>query len=135
MARKSLRLPSSWATEINLQSRCRGGILTPKIGAASPSDCPDAGAMEATRPASAIAATSTKAIRLIRCLLQSGFRTGVITCNPESGLPATISGAIETPRGSPQRRAAADKARLVRLVRHDIRAELPVHRCPYAVKM
>src|SRR5262245_15335559 len=30
MARKSLRLPSSWATEINRQSRYPGGILTPK---------------------------------------------------------------------------------------------------------
>jgi hypothetical protein len=34
MARKSLRLPSSWATEISLQSRYPAGILTPKIGAA-----------------------------------------------------------------------------------------------------
>src|SRR5262249_23033713 len=71
MARKSLRLPSSWATEINLQSRYPGGILTPKIGAASPSACPDVGAMEATTPASATTATSTKTIRLIRCLLHT----------------------------------------------------------------
>src|SRR5215831_11284131 len=36
-ARKSLRLPSSWATEINFQSRNPGGILIPKMGAASSS--------------------------------------------------------------------------------------------------
>src|SRR5216683_2898603 len=69
MARKSLRLPSSWATEINLQSRYPGGIVTPKIGAASPSACPEAGAMLATKPASAKPATSAKTIHLIRCLL------------------------------------------------------------------
>src|SRR5262245_34767568 len=70
IARRSLRSPSSWATEITLQSRYPGGIVTPKIGAASPSACPDAGAMEATTPASATPATSTKTIRLMRCLLQ-----------------------------------------------------------------
>src|SRR3954451_6628593 len=43
MARKSLRLPSSWATEINFQSRCLGGNLPSKIAAASPLLCPDAG--------------------------------------------------------------------------------------------
>src|SRR5260221_6049914 len=32
MARISLRLPSSWATEINLQSRYPGGMLLTKIG-------------------------------------------------------------------------------------------------------
>src|SRR5882672_1280478 len=32
MARISLRLPSSWATEINLQSRYPGGMLVRKIG-------------------------------------------------------------------------------------------------------
>src|SRR6266480_4289744 len=69
MARRSLRLPSSWATEINLQLRYPAGILTPKIGAASPSACPDAGAMWATTPASATTATSTKTIRLIGCLI------------------------------------------------------------------
>src|SRR5688500_877465 len=70
MARRSLRSPSSWATEINLQSRYPGGIVTPKIGAASPSACPDAGAMEAITPAAATTATSAKTIRLIRGLLQ-----------------------------------------------------------------
>src|SRR4029450_2713451 len=40
MARRSLRLPSSCATEINLQSRYPGGILTPKSGAASSSTSP-----------------------------------------------------------------------------------------------
>src|SRR5579862_1298932 len=42
MARKSLRLPSSWATEINLQSRYPGGILPPKIGELSSSAPPAA---------------------------------------------------------------------------------------------
>src|SRR5262249_5996170 len=70
MARKSLRLPASWATEINLHSRYPGGLLTPKIGAASPPACPDAGAMEATMAATATTATSNRAIRLIGCLLQ-----------------------------------------------------------------
>src|SRR5215469_2017351 len=36
-ARKSLLLPASWATEINFQSRNPGGILIPKMGAASSS--------------------------------------------------------------------------------------------------
>src|SRR5271165_7056743 len=66
IARKSLRPPSSWATEINLQSRYPEGILTPEIGATSPSDCPDAGPMSATTPGSAPAATSTKTIRPMR---------------------------------------------------------------------
>src|SRR5262249_58849684 len=68
-ARKSLRLPASWATEINLHSRYPGGILTPKIGAASPPACPDAGAMEATMAATATTATSNRAIRLLGGLL------------------------------------------------------------------
>src|SRR5271165_277360 len=71
IARKSLRLPSSWATEFNLQPRYPEGILTPEIGAASPSDCPDAAPMSATTPVSAPTATSTKTIRLMRSLLQS----------------------------------------------------------------
>src|SRR5438874_5639195 len=69
MARRSLRSPASWATEINRQSRYPGGMVTPKIGAAAPSARPEAGAMEATTPASATTATSTKTIRLIRYLL------------------------------------------------------------------
>src|ERR1700730_1446326 len=40
MARRSLSLPSSWATEINLQSRYPGGILIPKIGELSSSGPP-----------------------------------------------------------------------------------------------
>jgi len=40
-----------------------GGILTPKIGAASSSACPDAGAVKATMRATAATATSKKAIR------------------------------------------------------------------------
>src|SRR5271166_3569223 len=68
-ARKSLSLPSSWVTEIKLQLRYPGGILTPKIGAASPSACPDAGAMETTSPASATTATIKRAIRFIGFLL------------------------------------------------------------------
>src|ERR1700689_3568512 len=35
MARRSLLLPASWATEITLQSRYPEGIVTPKIGDAS----------------------------------------------------------------------------------------------------
>src|SRR5438105_7479170 len=70
MARISLRSPSSWATEINFQSRYPGGILVTKIGAASPSACPDAGAMEATTPATVTTAISKKAIRVMRYLLR-----------------------------------------------------------------
>src|ERR1700735_2400605 len=56
MARISLRLPSSWATEINLQSRYSGGILPPKIGEPSSPDW--LGAMVAAEPASTAAAAS-----------------------------------------------------------------------------
>src|SRR5580700_4129472 len=35
-ARRSLTLPSSWATEISFQSRYPGGIVIPKTGSASP---------------------------------------------------------------------------------------------------
>src|SRR3984885_12394560 len=65
MARISLRLPASWATEINLQSRYPGGILIPKMGTASSSARPDKGAVEARTPATDAIATSQKEIRLI----------------------------------------------------------------------
>src|SRR6266536_626599 len=61
MARRSLRVPSSWATEINLQSRYPAGILTPKIGAASSSACPDANG-SAARMVSAMTIPSTRII-------------------------------------------------------------------------
>src|SRR5580700_10554895 len=61
-ARRSLRLPASWATEINFQSRYPGGILIPKIGAASSSACPDAGAQKKTTPAKVATATRKKVI-------------------------------------------------------------------------
>src|ERR1700686_5025636 len=69
IARISFRFPASCATEISFQSRYPAGILIPKIGAAAPSACSDAGVMWATAPASAMTATRTKAIRLIQCLL------------------------------------------------------------------
>ena len=47
-ARKSLSLASSWATEINLQSRYPVGILTPEIGEASSSACPAPRSTDAT---------------------------------------------------------------------------------------
>src|ERR1700723_2422777 len=65
MARRSSRLPASWATEINVQSRYPAGTLPPKIGAPSPSDWPDAGATYGTAPADATIAASTKTIRRI----------------------------------------------------------------------
>jgi hypothetical protein len=49
-AAKLCRLPSSWATEINLQSRYPGGIFVTKIGAAESSACRDAGAVNAIIP-------------------------------------------------------------------------------------
>ena len=57
MARKSLRLPSSWATEISLQSRYPGGILTPKIGEPSLSAPPAVKGVEAMMHAVAAAAS------------------------------------------------------------------------------
>src|SRR5580692_99512 len=66
-ARRSLRLPSSWATEINLQSRYPGGILIPKMGAASSSVFRDARAEAPTTPATVATATSKKAAHFIRC--------------------------------------------------------------------
>src|ERR1700728_582664 len=69
MARISLRLPSSWAKEINFQSRYPGGILIPKIGAASSSAFPDAGAEYAAMPATAATASVKKVIHFIAFLL------------------------------------------------------------------
>src|SRR5579862_4209850 len=74
IARISLRSPASWATEINLQSRYPGGIVIPKIGAASCSACPDAGAELATTPATATNANSKSAIRFILLLPYSRIR-------------------------------------------------------------
>src|SRR3984893_2345400 len=103
MARRSLSLPSSWATEIKLHSRYPEGILIPEIGAASPSACPDAGAMSATTPASAPTAASTKTIRLIRCLLQicpiEPLRNPAIT---DQGSEQASSQAIPNQPGRPR---------------------------------
>jgi hypothetical protein len=65
MAAKLWRLPSSWATETNRQSRYPGGILIPKIGTASPPPCPDAGAVKAKTPAPVATAISQKAIHFM----------------------------------------------------------------------
>src|SRR5882672_12493658 len=59
MARISLRLPSSWATEINRQSRYPAGILTPKIGELS-SSAPPAENVIAPLTLAAMAAAITK---------------------------------------------------------------------------
>src|SRR6266581_4761001 len=69
MAPKLLRLPSSWAREITLQSRYPGGILVTKIGAASPSALPDGGVMRQTTLAADAIAASKKIIRFMRYLL------------------------------------------------------------------
>src|SRR6266850_4563272 len=61
MARMSSRLPSSRATEINLQSRYPGGILVTKIGMGCFSACRDAAAVKATTPNTVATATSNKA--------------------------------------------------------------------------
>src|SRR5262245_55345320 len=106
MARRSLRLPSSWATEINLQSRYPGGIMTPKIGAASSSACPGSRAIKATLLSTPIT-TSHDTIRLTWRLLQitqvsrlqlqtptrqeHGRETILL---PESGLDGLLIGAL-----------------------------------------
>src|SRR3984957_7803165 len=53
-ARKSLRFPSSWATEINFQLRYPGGTLPLKTGDASSSACPGANRTAASATAMAI---------------------------------------------------------------------------------
>src|SRR5271168_4261871 len=78
-ARRSLRLPASWATEINLQSRYPGGILIPKMGAASSSACPEAGARKKTALAKVATATSEKVILFIVVPLQR--RSGAQICH------------------------------------------------------
>src|SRR6185369_12441638 len=65
IARRSLRVPSSWATEINGQSRYPRGILTPETGAASPSTFPDVEAVKVTTPERATAAADTKTLRFM----------------------------------------------------------------------
>src|ERR1700722_13287571 len=59
------RLPASWETEINLQSRYPGGIFVTKIGAAESSACKDAGVVNAAIPASIPTATSSKLVGFI----------------------------------------------------------------------
>src|SRR5215475_13773124 len=83
MAAKLFRLPSSWATEINLQSRYPGGILSTKIvDASSPADSFAEGALTASWGSAAgetcreLAAsrmrpqtpTATEAARRLRCV-------------------------------------------------------------------
>src|ERR1700761_2361615 len=82
MARKSLRLPSSWATEINFQSRYPGGTLTPKSGAAAPSSELDAGAQDAAMPATAATAISNTTIR---------FRAASFACGYASSLQKLLA--------------------------------------------
>src|SRR6185369_4312147 len=65
IARRSLRVPSSWATEINGQSRYPRGMLTPETGAASPSISPDAEVVKVTTPERATTAADTRTMRLI----------------------------------------------------------------------
>src|ERR1700677_1086916 len=59
------KLPASWETETNLQSRYPGGIFVTKIGAAESSACKDAGAVNATIAANIPAVTSSNVIRFI----------------------------------------------------------------------
>src|SRR5580700_917167 len=59
------RLPASWETEINLQSRYPGGIFVTKIGVAESSACRDGGAVNAIIPARITRATSSKVILFI----------------------------------------------------------------------
>src|SRR5882724_11302620 len=66
-ARKSLRLPSSWATETTGQSRYPGGVLIPKIGATWSSSCAAADDAKPMMTEPAVNAISNKAIRFI-CL-------------------------------------------------------------------
>src|ERR1700722_10913911 len=68
MARISLRLPASWATEINFQSRYPAGSLFSKIGTVSSSARPEAEVAKA-RTANVAIATSKVAIRFMEHLL------------------------------------------------------------------
>src|SRR5580698_10102088 len=65
------RLPASWETEINLQSRYPGGIFVTKGGEPESSACRDAGSVNATIPASITTATSSRVIPFIVVLLQA----------------------------------------------------------------
>src|ERR1700728_1676726 len=65
IAAKLCRVPSSCATDTNLQSRYPGGILIPKIGTASPPPCPDAGAVNTKIPPPVATAISKKAVHFI----------------------------------------------------------------------
>src|SRR5271166_1918819 len=115
IARRSLRLPSSWATEINRQSRYPRGILTPEIGAASPSGCPDTGAMVTATPASAANATSTKTIR-------------VIVFSPIAFSPwiTAAMGYCRPPVSHPQLHAHRDVVRRLRPVARILQHDLPL---------
>src|SRR3984957_18019538 len=72
MARRTLRLPASCATDINFQSRYPGGILIPTIGAFSSFEWLDAGATYVTAPISAATATTPKTIRFMGISLSQG---------------------------------------------------------------
>src|SRR3979490_2157270 len=72
MARRSLSLPSSWATEINLQSRYPEGILIPKIGELS-SLAPPAENVIAPLTLTAMAAAITK---IGICFMDPSFQVG-----------------------------------------------------------
>src|SRR5271155_874460 len=69
------RLPASWETEINFQSRYPGGIFVTKRGTAESSACRVGGAVSAIIPASIPIATSSKVIRFMVVPLKSVYRS------------------------------------------------------------
>src|SRR6185295_1383975 len=103
MARRSLRLPSSWATEINRQSRYPGGSLIPKTGVAS-SSAPRA---EKLTPPPTLSTTTAAVARRGICFMHRpfiGWRPAV-RCHRRSGRadacqrrPAFCGGSAERER-------------------------------------
>src|SRR6476660_1721293 len=87
-AAKLLRLPSSWATEINVHSRYPGGIFVTKIGAACLSPCPDAGAVNANAPPSVAQVPSKRASHFI------GLSIMKAQCDLRSRAKVTAAGGV-----------------------------------------
>src|SRR6185369_2386642 len=107
MARMSLKSPSSWATEINLQSRYPAGGLAPEVESPVSSGGPDAAAMYANAHASATTPLTRDVDRFMRLLLQVNVLRTNRPSHPHSGLAVTISGAFGTPLEGRRRRAPA----------------------------
>src|SRR4029077_15130825 len=113
IARRSLRLPSSWATEISFQSRYPAGIFTPKIGDVSSSACPDANG-RAARMVNAIAIAS---ISIVSHFIGASFHA----------LPATrLEGASQLSFGDVDDGLGKGLRRFLRQVMTDAASNRPV---------